>query len=662
MNDAQRRHILAVCRRIDELLAETDNRLGPSTQAALFPNYAADASPIQQKRTADYARCLRSAMQAVLERLEVAVPRAGVSAVWSARTLLMTAQVTVTDLEPQRLAGYGAVPEEDARELRALVAELSNWLDQMEAYLAQGPDETLAVRLRRISVTAPTVDHLMTIERIVAERGLVGIRPALDLFARRLADPDFEVAVFGRVKAGKSSLLNRLLGSDVLPVGVTPVTEVPVRIVHGPSPIGQVEFTDAAEQRFDLARLAEFVSAQQNPGNIRHVARLVVELPAPLLADGIAFVDTPGVGLADDMAAAQTWAYLPRCDLGLVLVDAAATLTDADIALIDALFHAGAGAQVLLAKADLLDEPDLDRALGFVHRRLAERLGTDVPVHPVSSRTAGAGLTDHWLESALRPRLAEGRRLSAESRTRKFAILRDAVRQALVRRANTRDGEVIVARHSNWARLSSQVLAALTGARLAMPAEIAGLVSLAETVLDEAAHNAAVIWNEHRTPEFDGTSFVEAAAQARAGVAGSAAARQLTDLRVLAKAALTEAGGRVAEDLPRPSAMPVLDAAGALPPFVTHRSFILGFVGEAALRLALRHWMREKGMDRRLADAFQTYARRLDAWRLASLDELKAAFLAQRNLMAEEAGKEPETELEVEQDIRALDAMDPDIP
>ncbi len=662
MNDAQRRHILAVCRRIDELLAETDDRLGPGAQAALFPAYVADASPIQQKRTGDYAQRLRSAMQAALDRLEIAGPRPSVSAVWSARTLLMTAQVAVADLEPRRLGGYGAVREEDARELRALVADLSNWLDQMEAYLAQGPDETIAARLRRIGVAAPEAGHLAEIERIVSERGLVGIRPSLDLFVQRLADPDFEVAVFGRVKAGKSSLLNRLLNSTALPVGVTPVTEVTMRIVHGPSPIGHAEFTDAAEQRFDLARLAEFVSVQQNPGNLRHVSRLVVELPAPLLADGIAFVDTPGVGLADGMAAAQTWAYLPRCDLGLVLVDAASTLTDEDIALVDALLHAGAAAQVLLAKADLLDGQDLDRMLDFLRRRLTERLGADVPVHPVSSRPSGVGLTDRWLESALRPCLAESRRLAAEARARKFALLRDAVRQALIRRTATTDDEAAMPRRGEWERLSREVLATLDDARHTVPSEIAGLAALAGAVLDEAAHNAAVIWNEHRTQEFDATSFIEAAAQARSGVAGSAAARQLTDLRVLAKAALTEAGGIVADSLPRPSAMPVMDAAGVLPPFVAHRSILLSFASETALRLALRHWMREKSMDRQLADAFRNYAHRLDVWRLAAQDELKTAFLAQRDLMAEDAGKGPATVPDVAQDIRTLDAMGLDIP
>ena len=38
----------------------------------------------------------------------------------------------------------------------------------------------------------------------------------------RMEGAAFEVGVFGRVSSGKSSLLNYILQTDVLPIGVTP--------------------------------------------------------------------------------------------------------------------------------------------------------------------------------------------------------------------------------------------------------------------------------------------------------------------------------------------------------------------------------------------------------------------------------------------------------
>lgn len=663
MNEAQSSRLLVTFRRLDELLAEAVARLGPGATERLFPPWVADAAPIQRKRSADYARRLRSAMRAALDRLGLAMPSVATSGVWSARALLMEAQVAVAELEPSRLGGYGEVSDADARELRAMIAELSNWLDELERYLAQGPSEALAVRLRRIGINGPDTDALAELERIISAHGLIGFHSALEQLAERLATQGLEVAVFGRVKAGKSSLLNRLLDTDVLPIGVVPMTEIPVRITHGAAPLGRAEFTDAAAETFDLARLAEFVTAQQNPGNVRHVTRLTVELPAPLLKDGITFVDTPGVGLAENLAAAETWAYLPRCDLGLVLVDAAATLTDADVALVDALRHAGAETQVLLAKADLLSGQDLERSLDFIRRQLAERLGADVPVHPVSARDETAALTDRWRESALRPLLADGRRLAAAALARKFALLRDGVRSALARRLAATAGGDAAAESARWRerkRVVGEALARLGETKTAPPEEIAALAGLNGTVLDEAAHNSAVIWHQSGTRDFDATALIEAAAQSHAGVAASAAARQIGELRALARAALAEADRRAPEDLPRAAGLPVMDVAGALPRFIVHRPTLFGLAGEAGLRLALRHRMRDTGLEQALADVYRSYGRQLESWRQAALDELTRAFVAQRELaLGVDAGDPapPAAGAELAADIRRIDAI-----
>ena len=72
----------------------------------------------------------------------------------------------------------------------------------------------------------------------VNARGFVELRSALSNIVARLESTSFEIAVFGRVSSGKSSLLNRIVERDVLPVGVNPVTSVPTRIAYGPMPRG----------------------------------------------------------------------------------------------------------------------------------------------------------------------------------------------------------------------------------------------------------------------------------------------------------------------------------------------------------------------------------------------------------------------------------------
>ena len=78
-------------------------------------------------------------------------------------------------------------------------------------------------------------------------------------------------------------------------------------------------------------QLRDYASEDGNPGNHKHVTDILVRLPSPRLQEGVILVDTPGIGSLALAGSAQTFAYLPRCDLGVVLIDAASTLNREDL-------------------------------------------------------------------------------------------------------------------------------------------------------------------------------------------------------------------------------------------------------------------------------------------------------------------------------------------
>jgi GTPase SAR1 family protein len=93
----------------------------------------------------------------------------------------------------------------------------------------------------------------------------------MDAIVKRLESPHFEIAVFGRVSCGKSSLLNHIAGRDVLPVGVTPVTAVPTRLARGDKLSSVICFAEVEPRIVPVEDLAEYASEQGNPGNEKHV-------------------------------------------------------------------------------------------------------------------------------------------------------------------------------------------------------------------------------------------------------------------------------------------------------------------------------------------------------------------------------------------------------
>src|SRR2546421_5760006 len=129
--------------------------------------------------------------------------------------------------------------------------------------------------------------------------------------AAKLAEALVYVAVIGEFKRGKSTLINALLGEDVLPTGITPVTAVPTLVRFGPAARAVSHRTDGSAAPLPLAQLPDYVTERRNPGNRKHLREVVVEHAAPLLASGLVLADTPGTGSVHRHNTETTTAFFP---------------------------------------------------------------------------------------------------------------------------------------------------------------------------------------------------------------------------------------------------------------------------------------------------------------------------------------------------------------
>ena len=379
----------------------------------------------------DYIARIRAQLVRILDSQGVPIPAPHIGSVHSIRVTLGFVDIAFDECRPKRMAGYGEVAQTAALELAGLVDEIQGIVSRLDSYLAQGQSADLEKRLQRLQDAGGDIALIKTLERAIDQHGLVEFRQPLATIIDRLESHSFEIAVFGRVSSGKSSLLNHIVGQDALPVGVNPVTAVPTRLAYGSEPRATAWFADRKPEQFAIERLAEFVTEQNNPGNIRHVTRIVVELPAPRLQEGIVYVDTPGLGSLATSGADETKAYLPRCDLGVVLIDAGSTLTQDDLATVQALYDSGIAASVLLSKADLLAQEDRDRALQYVADHIRSDLGYELPVHAVSIRAQYSGLLEQWLDTEILPLYDRHADLVRQSLNRKIGALRLGVEAAL---------------------------------------------------------------------------------------------------------------------------------------------------------------------------------------------------------------------------------------
>jgi ribosome biogenesis GTPase A len=113
----------------------------------------------------------------------------------------------------------------------------------------------------------------------------------------KLAEDRFILAVLGQFKRGKSSLMNAIIGRELLPTGVLPLTSAITILKYGPAERMIVNRNDSVfPEELPVSDLSAYVTEKGNPDNRKKVKTVSVELPVPFLQRGIEFVDTPGVG------------------------------------------------------------------------------------------------------------------------------------------------------------------------------------------------------------------------------------------------------------------------------------------------------------------------------------------------------------------------------
>jgi small GTP-binding protein len=245
-------------------------------------------------------------------------------------------------------------------------------------------------------------------------------RDVRDTRLPKLDDERFSVVVLGEFNHGKSTFINALLGTPLLPTGITPTTALLAHVTHG-ARAGATAVTDNGDRLpIDMATLADHVTVEglakaegkpdgkpeekaggkgQGPkatkaakkpaAAIHHVE---IAHPSPLLANRLTIVDTPGVNDINEQRADITYGYLPRADAAVFLLDATQILTASERQFLEERILRSTRDRLIfvVAKADLLDEGELAETLRFARQHLAA-IVPEPAIFPVSAKRALAG-------------------------------------------------------------------------------------------------------------------------------------------------------------------------------------------------------------------------------------------------------------------------------
>ncbi|WP_103600068.1 dynamin family protein [Campylobacter concisus] len=211
------------------------------------------------------------------------------------------------------------------------------------------------------------------------------IKESLNLLIDTLNEPPL-IAVIGQFSSGKSTFLNALLGQDILPSGLTPVTAKAVRLKFAKMPLLSVKFINGSESLLASSDLAELNKLGEQ------VSGMTLYAPSEILKE-INFIDTPGLNSLRDADTKETKNTLKKVSgaIWLSLANNAAKASELE-SIKEILKANDLKAICLINQKDKLSEEELESLLKHARQTYGE-LFEDIIA--ISSKQALLGITNN---------------------------------------------------------------------------------------------------------------------------------------------------------------------------------------------------------------------------------------------------------------------------
>lgn len=164
-------------------------------------------------------------------------------------------------------------------------------------------------------------DTMMILKGFCDALGMKKASESINETLRKAAEDSFDVAVVGEFRRGKSTLINALLGQDILPSDVLPTTATLNRVTYGITPFVKIEYKDGTTEDIEIDRLSDYVTklTEESEQRASTIRQATVHYPINYCKNNIDIIDTPGLNDDENMTAV-TLSMLPQADAALFVI------------------------------------------------------------------------------------------------------------------------------------------------------------------------------------------------------------------------------------------------------------------------------------------------------------------------------------------------------
>ncbi len=236
------------------------------------------------------------------------------------------------------------------------------------------------------------LEYVKEVRGLLAGQELLGAQTArAAALQEKLEDQSLVVSVIGQFKRGKSCLVNALLGEDILPTGIVPITSAATKMRYG-KPSCCVRFFNGVVKPVSEDQLGAYINEQENPGNALGVESVDMTAEADFLKDGLTLVDTPGIGSYHKNNTDAAYAFIRESDAVVFLLSVDSPINEIEIDILRNTKEYAAKFFFAVNKIDTIGEADRKAYVSYCKSLLGMLMGVDdVALFPISALT-GEGL------------------------------------------------------------------------------------------------------------------------------------------------------------------------------------------------------------------------------------------------------------------------------
>ncbi|MCC8073792.1 MAG: dynamin family protein [Clostridiales bacterium] len=223
------------------------------------------------------------------------------------------------------------------------------------------------------AMSAEIAEGLSQMAKICDELDMTTQAKDLKESRTKLQEHKFAVGILGEFKRGKSTVINALLGNEIMPADILPCSATMNRVSYGIHPSAQLNMVDGTSKTIAVEDLTKYVTKLDEDSMARatKIEEAIVFYPCQFCQNGVEIVDTPGLN-DDERMDKITQDIIPKLDAVIMVLipDSPFSMSEAEFVR-NKLMVSDIGRLIfLINKIDLVRERDREKVVKSIREKI----------------------------------------------------------------------------------------------------------------------------------------------------------------------------------------------------------------------------------------------------------------------------------------------------